>query len=256
VVAAIEDIAAGRPVPELPVLPAAAADAGAPGGPATGFLGPVSRPPLQRRRSRAAVVLLPVLGLLAGAGIAIALLHTLAAHPPAATAQAAQERPAQGVVLVARDYVGRSIDDVAGQLAAYGLSVQRRLDPSPPRGAAPGTVTAVAPAGVKLRPGSIVVVSFVAQQSPSLGGEGSSGVSVTALTHGATPSTGGPVSSSGAAGSSAGSTTGGTPQTTALSGSGTETAPATTDPAPTTPADSSTPSDSTSPAASSSPPGP
>jgi hypothetical protein len=260
VVAAIEDIAAGRPVPELAVLPVAAGGAGphgSGGGPATGLLGPVTRPPLQRRRSRAAVVLLPVLGLLAGAGIAIALLQALASHTPAATAQAAEQRQAQGVVLVARDYLGRPIDDVAGQLAAYGLSVQRRLDPSPPRGAAPGTVTDVAPTGVQLRPGSVVVVRYVAPQSPSLPSGGASGVTETALTRAAAPSTGGAASSPAAGGSSAGPTTAGAPETTALAGSGSETtpAPSSTDPS-TDPAASSTPGDTSTPPASSSPSGP
>jgi serine/threonine-protein kinase len=243
VVAAIEDIEAGRPVPELPAPPAPAA--GAPTGSgdvATGFLAPVTRPPLQRHRRRAVVVLLPILGLLAGAGIAIALLQNLAAHAPAATAQAAEQRQAQGVVLAARDYVGRPIEDVAGQLAAFGLNVQRRLDTSPPRGAAAGTVTGVSPTGVELRPGAVVVVSYVAPEAPAGAGQAGSGVSVTALTHAATLSTGGSAGPSGPASSSAAPTTAGAPETTAA-GSGTDSAPATTS----TPADSSAPADSSTP---------
>jgi serine/threonine-protein kinase len=258
VVAAIEDIAAGRPLSELEAVPVelAVADA-APALAPTGFIGPVARPPLQRGRSRLAVVLLPVLGLLAGAGIAYALLHALAVHSPSATAQAAEQRQARGVVLVARDYVGRPIDDVAGQLAAFGLGVQRRLDPTPPRGAAPGTVTGVDPAGVQLRPGDIVVVRYVAPQSPALTGDGSSGVSVTALTHAATPSTSAPSSSDTAASSSAAPTTGGASETTTLAGSGSESAPATTStPPPTTPADTSTPSQTSTTESSTSPTGP
>jgi serine/threonine-protein kinase len=260
VVAAIEDIAAGRPVPELAVLPPAAEGAGSQGGaggPATGILGPVTRPPVQRQRNRGLVVLLPVLGLLAGAGLAIALLQTLAAHRPPATAQAAEQRQTQGVVLVARDYVGRPIEDVAGQLAAYGLAVQRRLDPTPPRGAAPGTVTDVAPTGVQLRPGSVVVVRYVAPQSGPLPGGGSSGVTETALTHAAAPSTRGSAPSSAAGSASAGPTTAGAPGTTSLAASGSETSAASSSSASSSsPAASSTPSETSSPPASSSPPEP
>jgi serine/threonine-protein kinase len=209
---------------------------------------------VQRRRSRALVVLLPLLGLLAGAGIAIAALQSLTARPPAATAQAAEQRQAQGVVLVARDYVGRSIDDVAGQLAAYGLSVQRQLDPAPPRRAAPGTVTSVAPTGVRLQPGSSVVVRYVASQAPSRAGGGATGVSETALTHAAAPSTGGTVSSSAAAASSAAPTTRAAGTTgPPVTGSQSSPPPSTTA-ASTPPSSTPTPSDTAGPTASSSPP--
>ena len=46
--------------------------------------GSVSRPPAARRRSRVAMVLLPILGLLAGAGIAVALLQALTDARPGA----------------------------------------------------------------------------------------------------------------------------------------------------------------------------
>ena len=261
VVAAIEDIAAGRPVPELALAAAEAADPeiGADGG-ATGLLASVARPPLQRQRSRLAVVLLPVLGLLAGAGIAMALVQALAAPQPPATAQAAEQHQAQGVVLSARDYVGRPIDDVAGQLAAYGLSVQRRLDPTPPRGAVPGTVTGLEPTGVQLRPGDIVFVRYVAPLSSETAGTGSSRVAVTALTQAATASTSGAAAPSGTAvSSSAAPTSAGAPETTTLaeSGSASPSTPATTSAAPSTdPAPSSSASDSSSPASSSSPTAP
>ena len=259
VVAAIEDIAAGRPLPELAAVPFPAqgvASRNRPDGAATGLLGSVSRPPVQRRRSRMAVALLPILGLLAGAGIAIALVQTLGQNGPSATAQAAEQHQGRAVTLVARDYVGRQIDDVAGQLAAFGLTVQRRLDTAPARGAEPGTVTGVAPTGVALYPGDVVIVSYVPPQSPSLAG-GGAGMSETALTRGATPSTHAPASSSGAATSSAAPTTAGAPETTALDGSGSASAPATSS-APTSsqPAASSTPSDSSSPAPSSPPTAP
>jgi serine/threonine-protein kinase len=258
VVAAIEDIAAGRPVPELAALPASAVGHGADGrsgGAETGLLGSVTRPPLQRRRSRLAVVLLPLLGLLAGAGIAIALLQAVAGHAPAATAQAAEQHETLGVVLAARDYVGRPIDDVAGQLAAFGLTVQRRLDPSPPRSAVPGTVTGVDPTGVQLRPGSAVVVRYVAPQSPPVAGNEPSGVSETALTRAATPSASAPASTSAAARSSAAPTTAGATETTGLAGSsGSESAPASTSAAPSsTPAASSSTSEPSSSESTSSP---
>jgi hypothetical protein len=251
VVAAIEDIAAGRPVPELAALPAPSAGHGPDGrwdGAETGFLGSVTRPPLQRRRSRLAVVLLPVLGLLAGAAIAIALVQALAARAPAETAQAADKHQAQGVVLVARDYVGRPIDDVAGQLAAYGLTVQRRLDPSPPRSALPGTVTGIDPAGVQLRPGNLVVVRYVPPQSPSLAGSGPAGVSVTALTRGATPSASAPASSRSAAhSSSAAPVMAGATGTTSPASSGSESSPPpTSETPPSTSTTSSSANDDTS----------
>jgi hypothetical protein len=260
VVAAIEDIAAGRPVPELPVLPAAAAwpvPDGRTDGADTGYLGSVTRPPLQRRRSRLAAVALPVLGLLAGAGIAIALLQALAGHAPSAPAAAADLRQAQGVVLVARDYVGRPIDVVAEQLSGYGLSVQRRLDPSPPRGARPGTVTGLDPTGVQLRPGNLVVVRYVPAQSPSPVGGASSGVSETALTHGARPSSSAPASVSAAAGSSAAPTSTEATGTTGPGRSGSASPSATTSQAPSsTPTASSSPSETSSSAPTSSSTGP
>jgi eukaryotic-like serine/threonine-protein kinase len=63
------------------------------------------------------------------------------------------------VVLNARDFVGRPVEDVAAQLASYGLTVRRTPDPS--ADAAPGTVTAVDPTGTTLRPGDVVTLSYV-----------------------------------------------------------------------------------------------
>ena len=164
VVSAIEDIAAGRPLPDPPPtvsVPAVAAD-GVPaprsGGVDTGVSSAVSRPPAPRRRGRVASALLPLLALLVGAGIAAALLQLVSNDTPPSTAQAAETHDTSGIVLVARDYIGRPIDEVAAQLAAYGLTVHRRAVPS--SGAVPGAVTAVDPTGVKLRPGQGVLVSY------------------------------------------------------------------------------------------------
>src|SRR5690348_3019401 len=69
--AAIDDILEGRPLPAPPAtvaVPAARAS--------------VVSPPAARRRNRIAMVLLPVLGLLAGAGIAVALVLALTNKTP------------------------------------------------------------------------------------------------------------------------------------------------------------------------------
>src|SRR5687768_11023148 len=66
-VAAIDDIRAGRPLPEAPTTVAVAAAVPPPRDPDTEppLTGAVSRPPTTRRRSRVTMVLLPILGLLA-----------------------------------------------------------------------------------------------------------------------------------------------------------------------------------------------
>src|SRR3954452_5155745 len=79
---AIDDILAGRPLPEAP--PTVAVPTPRPS---------AARSPGGRRRSRAAMVLLPGLGLLAGAGIAVALLLALTTHTPTGSpTEAAEQR--------------------------------------------------------------------------------------------------------------------------------------------------------------------
>ena len=100
--AAIDDILAGRPLPD-----------GAADGRRPRAAHSVARPPAARRRNRVAMVLLPVLGLLAGAGIAVALLLALTDDDgPGSPAEAAEQRQAGSLVLDAQDYVGRPVDDV------------------------------------------------------------------------------------------------------------------------------------------------
>jgi serine/threonine-protein kinase len=170
--AAVEAVRDGRsidPAPSTVVAPAVAADetSAVPVGP-TGrgaararrhrapAGSPPARPPARRRRSRVAVVLLPLLGLLAGAGIAAMVLQGLAGNgnPPAEAA--AERQDGTGVVLEEKDYLGRPADEVAVQLAAFGLTVKRetRQDAD----AEPGTVIAVQPAGERLEPGATVVI--------------------------------------------------------------------------------------------------
>ena len=123
-------------------------------------------PPAQRRRSRAGMVLLPLLALLVGAGIAALALHVLLRDQPSAPAAAAEEEATAGlVVLDPRDYVGRPVDDVATQLSALGLRVERRPVVTPDT--VPDMVTEVSPAGIELAPGDRVVVSYaVAPSAP------------------------------------------------------------------------------------------
>jgi serine/threonine-protein kinase len=112
---------------------------------------------------RSALVLVPLLALFVGAAAAALVLpgvlgtgtdHT---NRPVA-AVAADTGHSAGVTLVAADYVGRPVDEVAAQLTQLGLVVQRQQDPT--ASAPAGTVTGVEPAGVQLRPGDPVVVSY------------------------------------------------------------------------------------------------
>jgi serine/threonine-protein kinase len=153
--AAIDDLLAGRPLAEAPRTVAVPSPSPS-----------VARPPAARRRSRAAMVLLPVLGLLAGAGIAVALLQALSDgnRAPAPTV-AAEQRQAGSVVLDARDYVGRPVDRVAERLTALGLQVQLRSELRDD--VVPDQVTGVDPAGQPLRAGDTVVVTYAVAEAGS-----------------------------------------------------------------------------------------
>jgi eukaryotic-like serine/threonine-protein kinase len=198
--AAVEAVREGRsidPAPSTVVAPAvaSAATSAVPAGPtARGAArmrrhrapagSPPARPPARRRRSRVAVVLLPLLGLLAGAGIAAMVLQGLAGNgnPPAEAA--AERQDDTGVVLEEKDYLGRPADEVAVQLAAFGLTVKRETRQS--ADAEPGTVIGVQPAGERLEPGATVVIVVAtapgeATGTATSGREGTSAVpSVTA----------------------------------------------------------------------------
>ncbi|MGY1727713.1 serine/threonine protein kinase [Geodermatophilus sp. SYSU D01062] len=189
-VAAVEDARAGRlpdlepPAPPAPVPAAApaavaavavaapvAVEAGPPTQAAPGPSGALPGPHGPRRpgpppppRRRVAAVLVPVLALLLGAGLAGVVFTALVDDPAAPTVVAAQTRDDEdGVVLDAGDYVGRPIDDVATQLSALGLGVERREQVT--GSAVPGRVLGVSPEGVRLEPGDDVVVTFAVAPS-------------------------------------------------------------------------------------------
>ncbi|SDM85496.1 serine/threonine protein kinase [Geodermatophilus siccatus] len=162
-VAAVEDVRAGRPVPEpaptrsLAVPPATAGTPAAPGARTVG-------PPAPRRRWPAAV-LVPVVTLLLGAGAAAGVFVAVSSDEDAGpTVVAAQTEDAR-IVLAADDYVGRQADEAALALSALGLLVQREEQVT--ADAAPGTVTAVDPAGTELRPGDTVRVLVAVAPAPA-----------------------------------------------------------------------------------------
>jgi len=104
-------------------------------------------------------VLLPVLGLLAGAGIAVALLLALSNHTgPGSPAVAAETHGTGSLVLDAQDYVGRPVDDVVSRLTGLGLQVQ--LTSEVRSDVVPDQVTAIDPAGKPLKAGDVVVVTY------------------------------------------------------------------------------------------------
>jgi eukaryotic-like serine/threonine-protein kinase len=146
--AAIDDIVAGRP------LAAAPATVAVPAPPPSAV-----RHPATRRRNRAAMVLLPVLGLLAGAGIAVALLLALSNHEgKGSPAVAAEQHDTGSLVLDAKDYVGRPVDGVVARLTGLGLQVQLRSEVRDD--VVPDQVTAIDPAGKPLAAGDVVVVTY------------------------------------------------------------------------------------------------
>jgi eukaryotic-like serine/threonine-protein kinase len=144
--AAVDDILAGRPLPEAPPTVAVPVPRST-----------VARPPAARR-NRLAMVLLPVLGLLAGAGIAVALLLALANDAPASPATAAEQRQAGTLVLAAQDYIGRPVDDVAARLTGLGLQVQLKSEARDD--VVPDQVTGIEPEGRALQVGDTVVVTY------------------------------------------------------------------------------------------------
>ncbi|SNR61683.1 protein kinase domain-containing protein [Blastococcus mobilis] len=170
VVAAIDDVQAGRPVPEAPVTTGAAAASVVPtpraAGPETLLTGAVASPPVTRRRGRIAMVLLPLLGLLAGAGIAIALLQALSDASGGSPAVAAEQRDSGSIVLDAEQYVGRPVDEVVARLTRLGLHVEPRSEVRDD--VVPDHVTGVEPDGRPLTPGETVVVTY-ATGVPSTG---------------------------------------------------------------------------------------
>jgi eukaryotic-like serine/threonine-protein kinase len=164
-VAAVEDVRAGRPLPE----PAPTRSLAVPSGPPTSVAVPAASgartvgPPARRRRRRGAV-LVPVVTLLLGAGAAAGVFVAVSSDgDPGPTVVAAQTEDAR-IVLTAGDYVGRQVDEAALALSALGLLVQREQQVT--ADATPGTVTAIDPAGAELRPGDAVRVRFAVAPPP------------------------------------------------------------------------------------------
>ena len=164
-VTAIETVLAGRPLlddptPTTSVRPAGALPPPGGGSPATGRTAGVHRPPSHRRRrgSRFAVVLLPLLGLVAGAGIAAVVLQAIGQDKPTATASAADATQNTSFVLRAGDYVGRPVNDVVRELSARGLVVQGQ--PVPTAATTAGRVVDVQPDVQPVTRGDSVVVSY------------------------------------------------------------------------------------------------
>ena len=178
-VAAIDDVLAGRDLPATPatvVPPAAAVPPPRSASAQNGDTLSVTRPPAPRRRTGVAMVLLPLLALLAGAGIAAGVLQALTdGSAPASTASAAEQRQGS-IVLDAENYVGRPVHEVAEKLTALGLTVQLREVVTPD--VVPDRVTGIDPAGVPLSSGDTVVVSY-AEAPPDDGRSSDAGSAVT-----------------------------------------------------------------------------
>ncbi len=169
-VAAIDELMAGRQLPPVQhtdtqsfwLLPDAAALAGA-------STASASRPPA--RPGRAGRLLVPLVALLAGAGIAAVVQQAVLPTAPTTTAAAAEVTGApaptpEALVLESADYLGRPVDAVQAQLEAMGLVVQ--LETVSTDDADPDTVVDVAPLSVRLEAGQTVLVTYaVAPQARS-----------------------------------------------------------------------------------------
>jgi serine/threonine-protein kinase len=139
------------------------------------------RSPATRGRSRIATVLLPLLALLAGAGIAAALLQALADPQPASSAAAAEQRENGSIVLDADDYIGRPVGEVAERLTALGLDVELREEIT--EDTVPDRVIGVQPSGTSLEPGDRVIVTYAVapaetSRDRTSGGSGVTGAAV------------------------------------------------------------------------------
>jgi serine/threonine-protein kinase len=166
-VAAVEDVRAGRPLPEPPPTRTMAPVPGLPpvAGPAAGPVVRTVGPPARRHRGLAAV-LVPVVTLLLGAGAAAGVFVAVSSDEGdgGPTVVAAQTEDAR-IALAAEDYVGRQVDEAALALSALGLLVQREEEVTDD--AAPGLVTAVDPVGAQLRPGDVVRVRYAVAPEPA-----------------------------------------------------------------------------------------
>jgi serine/threonine-protein kinase len=161
-VAAIDDVVAGRALPAAPATVVPPAGAVPPPRSVSAPIGAtrsVARATAPGRRGRVATVLLPLLALLAGAGIAAAVLQVATdGGSPAATAAAAEQHQNGSIVLDAANYIGRPSGQVAEKLTALGLTVQLREQVT--ADTLPDRVTGIDPAGTPLSAGDTVVVSY------------------------------------------------------------------------------------------------
>jgi serine/threonine-protein kinase len=123
------------------------------------------------------MVLLPLLALLAGAGIAAALLQALADPQPSSTALAAEQQSGGSIVLNAEDYVGRPVQEVTERLTALGLDVELREEVT--EDTVPDRVTGIEPTGTSLEPGDRVVVTYAVAPSEAGGRSSGRGSAVT-----------------------------------------------------------------------------
>jgi serine/threonine-protein kinase len=139
---AVDDVLAGRRLAPAPTR---------------AFAVPGSRPPRPWRR-----LLVPLVALLAGAGIAGAAVRLTGETPPPATA--AEEAGPTPLVIVAEEYLGRPVAEVEAALGARGLQVDRV--PVETTAVAAGLVTAISPAGA-VSPGERISVSFAVAPPPA-----------------------------------------------------------------------------------------
>ncbi|TQN42678.1 serine/threonine-protein kinase [Blastococcus colisei] len=119
-----------------------------------------------------------LLVLLLGAGVGATVLGLSDSDPPTAGSAAAATAPETepgAIVLTAGDYVGRPVEDVAADLTALGLDVERRQRVTGEH--APGTVAALEPVGVGLSPGDQVRlhVAVAPPAAPGSDGAGAAG---------------------------------------------------------------------------------
>jgi serine/threonine-protein kinase len=158
---AVDDVLAGREVPAAALgddgtRPLDVVWSGAPAVPV-----PRTSRPVRRR------VLGPAVGLLAGAGIAVAGLTMLAPAAPVPVAAATTDEPVaspSAVLVVAAESVGRPVDEVEAALAARGLRIERVAEETAE--AEPGTVLGVTPTGA-LAPGDLVTVTYAVAPTSS-----------------------------------------------------------------------------------------
>jgi hypothetical protein len=130
---AVDDVLAGREPPP------------APAGTGTRRMAVAGRLSADGHRRHPVVrILSPVAALLVGAGMAVAGVAMLGAAPAPASVAATDAGPDR-IVLVADDYLGRSVGDVEAALGALGLQTERA--PQETSAVSPGLVTGISPAG-------------------------------------------------------------------------------------------------------------